>query len=99
MIQFLGNNLNISLNGVPIMKCGPTEMEKSMNFLGVILDTNLTWKYHIENVIGKLNKGRYALFRFRNSLNKRSKALLYNSFINSHLRYGISLWGLPRDLP
>ena len=93
MIQFLGTNLEISLNGIPITRCGPSEIEKSFNFLGIILDNNLTWKYHIEKVISKLNKGRYALFKFRNCLNKRSKSLLFNSFINSHLRYGISLWG------
>ena len=94
MIQFSGTGLNLSLNGIPIIKCGSTENEKFFNFLGVLIDDRLTWKYHVDKVLSKINKGRYALYKFNNSLSRRCKLLLYHSLVNSHLRYGISLWGL-----
>ena len=93
MIQFLGSGLALDLNGIPITKCGENENEKYFNMLGVLLDQRLTWKYHKDKVINKLYKGKYALYRFRKSLNKRSRFLIYHSLINSHLRYGITLWG------
>ena len=93
MMQFLGTETNLKLNNIPIKKCGESTSEKYFNMLGILIDPKLTWKYHIDNVINKLLKGKYALFRFRHSLNLRSRTLIYNSLINSHLRYGISLWG------
>ena len=93
MIQFLGKHLSLSLNGVQICKCGVRENEKSFNMLGILIDDKLTWKYHIDKIISKINKGRYALYKFRNILNRRSKLLIFNSLVNSHFRYGITLWG------
>ena len=38
-------------------------------------------------------KGMYALSRFKKSLTIKTRLLIYNSLIMSHIRYGITLWG------
>ena len=65
--------------------------------LGVEIDDKLEWSSHIEKVINKLSKGTYALYKFKKLLPTKTKLLLYNSFIMSHLRYGISIWGKSRN--
>ena len=62
-------------------------------FLGLIIDENLTWSNHIKNVHLKLAKGLYTLRSVRKSLPNWTKRILYMSFINSHINYGLSLWG------
>ena len=90
-MQFSGKQVKICLNNTEIKACGSREHEKSFTLLGVEIDDKLEWSSHIEKVINKLSKGTYALYKFKKLLPTKTKLLLYNSFIMSHLRYGISI--------
>ena len=55
--------------------------------LGIFIDENLTWKYHIEHVCNKVAKSIGMMYKPRNILSKRLMKHLYFSFIHSYLNY------------
>ena len=61
-------------------------------FLGVYIDENLSWKYHIENVCNKVSKSIGILYKSRHVLNKQLLKQLYFAFIHSYLNYGNIAW-------
>ena len=67
--------------------------KKSTKFLGITIDSKLNWKEHISNLLVKINRNIGIIWRTRHSLNKQSKLLLYYSLIQSHLQYGVTVWG------
>lgn len=62
-------------------------------YLGLIISNNLTWNSHISNIINKVAPIVGALKRCSHQLNENTRYLLYNSFIEPHLRYLIPCWG------
>ena len=72
------------LDNIPIKRITYT------NFLGIIIDENLLWKYHIDNLCQKISKSIGILYksRMRNTLIK-----LYYSLIHCHISYGNVAWG------
>ena len=65
----------------------------TIKFLGVTIDENLNWLPHIENLKSKLILSQGALYRIKDSIPKRLHKTLYHSLFESHLTYGISVWG------
>ena len=64
-----------------------------MKFLGLYIDEHLTWSHHFKNVQNKLSKSVYILNSVKKSLPTYCMRSLYYSFVNSHINYGIMLWG------
>ena len=79
----------------PIIKLNNIILKKvqKYKYLGLILTENLTWTAHIENVIEKVAPIIGAIKRCRHMLDKNSRYLLYNSFIEPHIRYLIACYG------
>ena len=63
------------------------EIVRGTKFLGIFIDENLTWKYHIEHVCNKVSKSIAIMYKSRNILSKRLMNQLYFSFIHSYLNY------------
>ena len=63
------------------------------NFLGIILDNNLTWKNHLLYLSSKLAKSIGILSRARKFLNKTTLKQLYYSFLYPYLTYCNVIWG------
>ena len=62
-------------------------------FLGVWLDSNLTWQNHYDHLLLKLAKGKYMLQCCKNIFNMFTKKTIYFAHIYSHLVYGTTTWG------
>ena len=62
-------------------------------FLGIYLDTHLTWKRHIERISAKISSAIFAINRARNFLSIHALRCLYFALVHSHLTYGIHVWG------
>ena len=77
------DNFEIKLNDHVITKCGNNSIEKSFNMLGIKIDQKLSWCEHCNYLNSKLSKGIYLLWKFKYSLDLKTKLLLYNSFIRS----------------
>lgn len=80
-------DLDIHVNNVKIL---PTQ---SCKFLGITIASNLSWKPHISKVKNNINRGIFVLRQSSISLGKKHNLLVFNAFIQSHLSYGILLWG------
>ena len=57
------------------------------------LDQNLNWISHLNQLILKLNRNLNLLRLSRNMMTQESKLLVYHSHLESHIQYGILLWG------
>ena len=76
-----------------------TEIERvqNFNFLGVILNENLSWKPHTDKVANCISKTIGILNALKHFLPETPKLILYNSLILSHFNYGILTWGYEFD--
>ena len=69
----------------------------STKFLGIVIDKNLTFKEHINNISSKVSKSIGILYKLNHSLPSDILKILYNSLILPYLSYGIESWyGAPR---
>ena len=64
-----------------------------MKYLGVLIDDQLNWKYHINFVCGKLKRANGALSKLRHCVPNEILISLYNSLFHSHLSYATQIWG------
>ena len=60
-------------NDLPILYIDNFEIvrESVTKFLGIFIDKNLTWKYHIERVCDKVSKSIGIMYKSKNILSKR----------------------------
>ena len=64
-----------------------------VKFLGVTIDSTLSWSEHIRITKTKIAKGIGMLVKARKFLCKSTLTTIYNSFIYPYLLYGIEVWG------
>lgn len=62
-------------------------------YLGILIDNKLTWKQHINHVNLKVTKGLAILYKLRNYVSEQILRMLYFSFIQPHIDYGLLIWG------
>ena len=76
-----------------IKLCGkilyPTE---SVKYLGVKIDTNLTWQHHINDLSIKLNRANALLFKIRKYVSLKILRSIYFAIFDSHLSYYCLVW-------
>ncbi len=63
------------------------------NFLGLIIQENLSWKNHCDKISNSISKSIGILNRLKHILPQDIKLTLYNSMVISHLNYCILAWG------
>jgi hypothetical protein len=80
-------NRNIEIDGKVISKTD------SIKFLGVILDSHLSWKKHVIHIKSKVSKGIGILSKARKYLNRSILVSLYYSFIYPYFSYCVEVWG------
>lgn len=108
----VSNNLKINLDKTKIMtfyqrtnkpklniKYGNVAISESDNtkFLGLYLDSHLTWKYNIDALSKKLSQFAYALYKLSKTVNRVTVKIAYNAYVASSIRYGIIFWGNSTD--
>ena len=80
-------NLELEINNLPIKRT------KTFNFLGIIINENLTWNDHITYISQKITPVVGLLNRLKHQLPTHILKMIYNSLILSRLHYGNILWG------
>ena len=89
-VPFVGNNhvsKAIYINGQKLKEVRDTK------FLGVILDNELDWSCHIHELNEKLRSTAAFLRKVRHWIPKEHYLKIYHALFESHLTYGISVWG------
>ena len=79
--------INISMNNMPI------DIVPHFNYLGIILDENLSWKVHVAMVTGKLSKINGILNRLKYIYPAQVLLTIYKSLFVPHINYGSLVWG------
>ena len=79
--------LYLHINGKAI------EQVQYFDFLGLVINENLTWKHHIDKLSIKIAKVIGIMSKTKYLLNSSILLKIYNSLILSSLHYGILCWG------
>ena len=66
---------------------------QNIRYLGLILDNKLDWKAHITELSKKLSRAVGLLYKTKNLCSISALRSLYYSLFNSHLSYGLAVWG------
>ena len=82
----LEGDLKIKLCGKRLY---PTE---SVKYLGVKIDTNLTWQHHVNDLSIKLNRANALLFKMRKYVSPKILRSIYFAIFDSHLSYCCLVW-------
>ena len=89
---------NVNTSGLdnfqPTYNHQPIEQKSVAKFLGVLIDKNLNWIDHIKSISTKMSRNCGILYRLKGVLPQKAMLTLYHSFIQSHLNYCSTVWGL-----
>jgi len=80
--------ININIDGIPI------EFVKQFNYLGIVLDANLSWGPHIQTIHQKISRTVGIMCKLKNYIPTQTLLILYNTLVLPHLNYGILAWGI-----
>uniref|UniRef100_A0A1B6EI60 Reverse transcriptase domain-containing protein n=1 Tax=Cuerna arida TaxID=1464854 RepID=A0A1B6EI60_9HEMI len=67
--------------------------DSETKYLGITIDNRLSWNPHIDDLCSKLNSSLYALKRIKNTCDLQTSRTAYFSLFESHIRYGLIVWG------
>ena len=79
-IKIINNNSNTSQ---------PLEMKNYIRYLGILIDSNLSWKFHIDYVCQKVSKTIGIIAKLRHFVPRHVLLTLYRSLILPYISYGI----------
>lgn len=79
--------LSVNFEGGVINK---TEVTK---FLGLYIDSDMSWKSHSLEICSRLYKFSYALYKLAKISDRKTVLTAYHGFVASTLRYGLVFWG------
>lgn len=71
--------------------------QEQATFLGLTLDTRLTWKSHISELVRKLSPALYCIRRLMRVATYQCALLSYHTQFHSVATYGILFWGVSTD--
>jgi len=80
-------SLNVILNDTVLERAVKTK------FLGVILDENLSWKYHIEGISKTISRNIGIINKLKHFIPDRILYSLYCTLVLPYVNYGILVWG------
>ena len=69
------------------------DVVENFNYLGIILDANMSWKSHIAMVRNKLSRINGILRRLKYLYPQNILVTIYKSLFIPHINYGSLLWG------
>lgn len=64
-----------------------------VRYLGIMIDKNLNFKEHVRHLTKKVRWGVFILSRLRRVSDFKLRRILYFSFVQSYLQFGIIVWG------
>ena len=74
-------------------KGNPINNTLSTNFLGLTLDSTLSWNLHAEQLSSKLNSACYAIRLLKPIISTNNLRTVYFAYVHSIITYGIVFWG------
>ena len=103
---FSANQLSLNLNKTMMMNFWPGKKKINIQidditispvthckFLGVHINENLNWNYHMEYLHNRITTNLHLLQSSKNILNTDSLRKAYYAHVHSHLIYDMKVWG------
>ena len=86
------------LNEKFTLRLNQTTIKEStkIKYLGILLDKNLSWNFHITELCKKLSCAVGMMYKMKNLCSTATLRSIYYSLFHSHLSYGIPVWGLAK---
>ena len=81
------NDVNVQITGTKLKRV------KSCKHLGFIIDENLSWNDHVNQIVKKAASSLYMLRRASAIVPKNIQCMLYNSILAPHFDYADTVWG------
>ena len=69
------------------------EQQDYVKYLGILIDKNLSWKYHIDYVASKISRTIGIIARLRHFIPLSTLLTIYRSLVAPYLTYGVIAWG------
>ena len=73
--------------------CHALERKDHIKYLGVLIDSSLTWRYHISYVCSKLSRNTGVISKLRHYLPLKHLTQIYYNLIYPYISYAIVAWG------
>ena len=86
-LSTLSDTLELSIDNVPI------EQVFSVKSLGIYIDENRTWHFHIDKLCKKIASAIGAIKRVKPFVPQSTLLNIYNSLVQSHFDYCCLVWG------
>ena len=71
----------------------PIELKNSIEYLGIHLDRELSWKTHIDYLAKKLSRVCGMIYKLRHYVPLSTLRIVYYSMFHSHIQYSLINWG------
>ena len=72
---------------------------KHVKYLGILIDSQLTFKYHIDELNKKVSRAICILYKLRPFVTSKILSNVYNAIFYPFLLYGIEVWGNTNNSP
>jgi hypothetical protein len=68
------------------------DIVESFKYLGLIIDSEIDWKYHVDSVASKISPYIGMLYRIRPFIEEKTAMQIYYAYIHSRLSYCLPVW-------
>ena len=85
-------NVNINMTSRD-GSCHSLERKDHIKYLGTMIDSSLTWKYHVSCVCEKLSRNTGIISKLRHYLPLKHLTQIYDNLIYPYISYAIVAWG------
>jgi hypothetical protein len=74
-------------------ECRAESSTCNIKFLGLIIDSSLSWKDHINHLVTKMSAASYSIRILSVVMTQESLKMIYFAYVHSIMSYGIIFWG------
>ena len=89
----LNYNVKITMFDIMTNKFISLESKEYMKYLGVLIDSRLSWKHHINFISSKISKTIGIISKIRHFVPRHIVIKIYQSLIYPYISYGVCAWG------
>ena len=92
-MHFQTSRRNVNLPQNIVIDNIPLDIKESVKFLGITLDSHLSWSQHVNNVSSSIAKGIGILYKLKRFLLEHSLLVIFNALILPYINYCNIIWG------
>jgi hypothetical protein len=92
-IIFKPKNKRVAIDNNLVINGQNISLVSSVKFLGIHLDSTISWSNHLSYIKTKIAKGLGIIIKVKKLFNQKTLITLYNCFIYPYLTYCLEIWG------